>query len=228
MADAVVALEAANILSLGSSFIPQGVAESEDQEFGRMIKANGDFQKFSDPFNNITSGVAAYTWSEDTGLGAALSALCGTVQNAFMITEIQAVTAFNAYPALNFTFHNHVENEHAAVPLLNAYAIPADMIAILTGAFGAYDFLGKSSATVCIQNGTYRIFVNHPDAECGTGNHFVGQNIGGEEEAICQYLGNAATPTTIAGWSVTNSTPTDSNDTFDISSITASRLVLRT
>jgi hypothetical protein len=225
MADKVVSLEAADVLGLASNFIPQGTTITTEQEHADMIKANGDIQKKSTPFNQMDSFTAPYRWNADTGLGTALQSLLGSVQNGYLITEIAVATTFNDWPTITFTAHNHAENPHSAG--LAIYDIPADIRAILTGAFGAYDFAGKAAGDVCVQSGDYTIRLNHIDAECATGNHWVGSNVRGEEELSVQYLGNIATPTTLAGWTVNSADTTDGTEAHDTSSITAVRAVLR-
>lgn len=225
MADIAIALEAADILSLGSNWVGQSTTLATNQQTAEMVKADGDLEKYATPFDAIDAGTVSYKWSSATGLGTAMSSLLGAVQNAYMITEMQIETVWNDFPTINFTFHNHGANAHTTG---NAYAVPADMIAILTGAFGAYDFFGKASATTSIVNASYAILLDHIDENGATGDHWVGTNIRGREEATCTYLGNAATPTTVSGWTITAADTTDSNQDHDKSSITGQRIVLRT
>lgn len=224
MTDKAVSMEASDILSLGSSFIPQNTAKATTQEFAPMLKANGDFQKNSAVFNVLDSITVPYTWSIVTGLGAALEDLLGSISGGYAITGIRVETAYNAYPLMNFTAHNHGANAHITLPL---YKIPADMIALLTGEYGAYDFLGKAAADVCTQRATYEIACEHIDAECSGGDHWVGTNVKGREEATGEYIGEVVTPDTVAGWTVTAYNVNDSNEEFDSSSITAERIVAR-
>jgi hypothetical protein len=78
-----------------------------------------------------------------------------------------------------------------------------------------------------VTDSTYTLSCNHIDELCGTGNHFVGQNIEGLETISVNYVGDAVTPLTVAGWTVTGADSPDGNTNFDKSTITAERLVLR-
>lgn len=227
MADKVVALEASDVLALASNFIPQNSNIRSDQSTAQMIKANGDIQKYASVFNEIDNVSISYRWNADEGLGAALEALCGSLENSYIITAVRIETVFNYWPTITFTAHNHADNAHAAVPALPTFSIPADMIAILTGAFGAYDFFAKAADNVCIQRSTYELRCEHVDAECSTGDHWVGTNIRGVEECTCEYISNVATPSTVSGWTVTSYEVNDSNEEHDTSSITAERAVDR-
>ncbi|MCK5021154.1 MAG: hypothetical protein KAS32_29355, partial [Candidatus Peribacteraceae bacterium] len=141
------------------------------------------------------------------------------------ITSMSADTDKEAYTVINYTFHNHTNNAHAAG---NEYAVPADMKAILTGAYGAYDFAGKASATVAIQSSNYTLEVTHTDDDDHQGNHWVGTSTRGVETYNCQYSGNIATPTTpAAGWTLIETAITDGNTVHDNSTQNAERLVLR-
>lgn len=226
MADAAVNLEAADVLGLASNWLPQNSSIVTDQDYGPMTKADGDFARFSDVFNNRDAVTIPYRWNAVTGLGAALASLCGSVSNGYLITEISIESVYNDWPTINFTAHNHANNAHSGSSY-PTYSPGTGMAALLTGAFGAYDLAAKGAADACIQRSTYRIFLNHVDAECSTGDHFVGTNIQGQEEISCQYVGLIATPTTLASWTVTSAEATDSNEEFDTSTITATRLLVR-
>lgn len=225
MADIAVNLEASDIFSLGGSFIAQSTTATVSQAHAEMLKANGDYQKFSAVFDVMTSVTGNYKFSADTGLGAALAAFCGSVSNAYMITSVRVDTVNNEYPTIVVTGHNHANNAHVAG---NAYAIPADMIAFLTGAYGCYDFADLGTATVAAIRSSYEIRCEHVEQNGETGNHWVGTNLKGLEELSVEYSGNIASPPTIAGWTVETSDLNDSNEEHDTSSVSAIRLVLRT
>ena len=227
MADKIVALGAADVFGLGSSWIAQDSDIANVQAFAEMLKADGDVQKYSAAFNNVINVTVPYKWSEVTGLGAAIGALLGSIQNAYIITEIRIDTVFNDFPLITFTGHNHAANAHAASPALQTFSMPADMIAIATGAFGAYSWSAKSTGDVSVVGSTYTLNLTHVDADGSDGNHWVGENIRGLETFTDNFIGNAGTPSTVAGWSVDAWNNPDSNSEFDTSSITAHRLVLR-
>ena len=224
MTDAAVNLTAVDTFSLGGSFIPQNTTKTISQDHAEMIKANGDYEKYSDVFNVLNTYSASYKFNADTGLGAALPAI-GEVKNAIMIDSISISTSYNDYPEISIEGHQHGENAHADDRV--QYSIPAGIQTILTGAYGAYDFFSKSSATVCSTDSSYTIQMTHVDVECGTGDHFVGDNILGNEEASVTYVGDAATPTTVSGWTVTSAEESENNQEFDVSTISASRVVAR-
>ena len=223
MTDAVVSMAAVDDFDLGGNFIAQSSTKTISQDHGEMLKANGDIQKYSFVFNVLTSYSTAYKFNADTGLGAALPNI-GSVENGYMIDSISISTSPDNYPEITIAGHNHAENAHADDRV--EYAIPADIQSILTGAWGVYDFFNKSSATVCATSSSYTIQMTHVDVECQDGNHFVGNNVSGNEEASVTYVGNAATPTTLAnGWVVDSTENGKQNQEMDSSTITASRPV---
>ena len=224
MADASVNLTAVDTFSLGGSFIPQNTTKTISQDHAEMVKANGDYQKYSSVFNVLNSYSTAYKFNADTGLGAALPSI-GAVSGAIMIDSIAISTSYNDYPEIIVTGHQHGAAVHANDRV--TYAIPAGIQSALTGAVGAYDFFSKSSSTVCATDSSYTIQMTHVDVECGTGDHFVGDNVMGNEEASVTYVGDALTPTTVSGWTVTSADETDNNQEFDTSTISAHRVVAR-
>jgi len=224
MADALVSLEASDIFGLGGNFISKSAGRSIDLAHAVMKKANGDFEVFSSTFNSIDNVTATYTFNSLTGLGAALPAL-GEVSNAYLITGFDVSSPTGEYPTININGHQHEENAHTEN---NQYAVSAAMIALITGAVGAYDLAGLASDPTCVQSSTYTIGAKHIDAECGSpGNHWVGQTIEGMETITVNYIGHISASAVIDGWTVTNISIDDSNDAFDISSITAEKLIVR-
>ena len=224
MADIAVDLGASDILSLGGSFIAQNTTASVSQEHAEMLKANGDFQKLSSVFNIETAINAVYKFSEDTGLGAALPSV-GSVSGSYLITSCRIDTVNNDYPTITLTAHNHSENLHTTG---NEYAVPADMQAIATGAYGAYDWAGLGGAAIACIRSSYELRCDHIEQNGETGNHWVGTSVKGMEELSCEYSGNIANPPTISGWTVETSELADSNEEHDTSSVSAVRIVART
>ena len=223
MADVVISLGASDIFSLGAKFLAQTTSATVSQENSKMIKGNGDYQKISDVFNILTSVTATYKYTDITGLGEALPKV-GNVVNAYLITSI-AIATSQEYPEITITGHQHAANAHTDLGK-NLYSIPADIIALLTGAWGVYDFFAKSSTLACATDSNYELSINHIDAECN-GSHFVGQNIQGIEQATVNYVGTAATPATVSGWTVTSYDQPTSNVDFYKSTISAERVVAR-
>ena len=228
MADIAIALEASDIFSLGGNFIPQSTTASVAQQHAEMIKANGDYQKYSDVFDVMTSVTANYKFNADTGLGAALPS-CGALSGSYLITSIRIDTVNIEYPTIVVTGHNHANNAHATGAAQSTeYPIPADIQTILTGAYGAYDFAELSGAAIACIRSSYEIRNDHIDQNDATGNHWVGSNVKGMEELSCEYSGNIASPPTIAGWTVETSDLNDSDEEHDTSSVSAIRIVART
>ena len=223
MADKNVGLEASDVFALGGLFIAQSSSVSTTLQHAKMKKANGDFEKFSDTFNHQDDVTATYKFNADSGLGAALPKV-GEVKNGYAITEISISTTWEDYPEISITGHAHDANTHETG--LNEYAISAEIIALLTGAIGAYDFAGLAGDDVCTTGSTYTLGVNHIDVNCGAGDHWVGNQIEGMESISVDYVGFIASYF-IADWTVTGFNQDDSNDAFDISAISAEKLVLR-
>jgi hypothetical protein len=223
MSDQNVNFTASDTLSLAGNFLPQNTNTETAWSYAEMVKANGDFQKFSDTFNGIITVNLVYKYNADTGLGAALPKV-GQVKNGYLIDSITVETSYNDYPTITFVAHNHFENAHADDR--NQYSVSASIISLLTGALGAYDFAGLAADEVCAQSSTYTLSANHIDAECSGGDHWVGQSVKGQESITITYIGAVAS-TTISGWTVTNYNYDDSNEAFDTSSITAIRTVAR-
>jgi hypothetical protein len=96
----------------------------------------------------------------------------------------------------------------------------------LTGAIGAYDIAGLAANEVCATGSTYTLSVNHLDAECADGDHWVGQNLQGMENVTVEYIGHISV-FTVAGWTVRSYTISDSNEAFDTSSITFEKFLTR-
>lgn len=227
MTDAVVNILAVDHFDLGSNWIPQNSTVTNSQDHAEMVKANGDYQKFSSVFNVMTSYTVEYKWNADTGLGAALPHV-GSVENTIHIDSITINTVYNDYPTITISGHNHAENAHT--DNRTEYAPYSSIVSALNGTVGAVDFFGKASTTVCATESSYTLSCTHVDVECGTGNHFVGNNVLGIEEASVTYVGDSWTPRTsptVSGWTVTSAETTDSNQEFDTSVITATKLVTR-
>jgi len=225
MADKGVSLEATDVFSLGGFFIAQNSDTSGAQEYDPLIKADGDFNDFSDVFNNITTVTVNYKFGAATGLGAAMPE-AGAVSNGYLITEWTVNSVQNSRPSIDVTGHNHAVNAH--IDDRNTYAASAAIKTLLTGALGAYDFAGLSGDEVCVLSSTYTLSLNHIDLECDQGDHWVGQNIQGIERCVVNFTGLNET-FTIADWTVTGyQAAGDSNQEFDVSSISFERLVTRT
>lgn len=226
MAIKAVSFTASDILGLASNFIPHNTRKNTTQQHVNMHKANGDIQKKSSPFNQVDNIIVPYRWSEDTGLGIALTS-AGSVQNSYIVTGIRIETNDGDYPMINFAAHAHDVNSEATDDGLAVYDIPADMIAILTGAFGAYDFAGKEAANVQCRRSVYEITIDHRDRGGNDGNHWTAYNRSCEERIECEYTDDIATPTTLAGWTVEGADDNDDNDDWDNSRIVAVRAVAR-
>lgn len=221
MADKYVDLEATDRFDLGGLFVAQTSSLSSDLSHAKMKKANGDYQKFSDTFNITETVNVSYEYNADSGLSNDLPFI-GSIQNGWSITSINVETATGEYPKINIEGHNHSVNPHDAVNQLNQYGVTL----VIDGALGADDFAGlavTALADACIQSSSYTLSVNHVDAECGGGDHFVGQQIEGMEAITCNYIGLIGDKTLI-GWTVTNYGDDDSNADFDTSTISMERL----
>ena len=221
MADEAVALEASDVFGLGGLWIPQSSTLSTENEYAQMIKANGDFEKWSSTFNALTNITNPYKYNADIGMGTAMPNI-GAVCNGYLITEMSVESIYNDYPTVNFTGHNHGENAHIDDRTQYAVSIPL----LLTGALGAYDLASLAADEVCATRSTYTISVNHLDAECDGGDHWVGQNLQGMESITVEYIGHIDT-FTVDEWTVRNYTLDDSNEAFDTSSITFEKYLIR-
>jgi hypothetical protein len=74
----------------------------------------------------------------------------------------------------------------------------------------------------------YEKSTNHIDAECSGGDHWVGNNVQGMEKITVEYIGAIPKNSTVAGYTVTNiTTPVDSNEAFDTSSISFEKFLTR-
>jgi len=243
MADKNVGLTSSDIFSLGGNWVPQSSNKNMTAEYASMLAANGDFVAggWSELFNNLYGITASYKWKAITGLGAAIPNI-GSVANSYLITEISVATNQKDWPTISFTGHQHKDNEHIAG--MSEYAIPADIIALLTGKFGAYDFLNAiadvtSAEDICVMDSTYTITLNHVDAECTGGEHWVGENLQGKETVSETLIGRVTLPaslTAITGpwlpdtanaWWPTAASNDDSNTDFNKSVISAERRVYR-
>ncbi len=223
----VVDFTASDILALGGDFIPQNTRNNTTQQHANMHKANGDIQKKSTPYNQMNNVTVPYRFNADTGLGAALSALAGSVKNGFLITAIRVETQDEDWPMILFTAHSHAAHSEADGDVAK-YDIPSDMTTILTGAFGAYDFAGKETGTIQCSRSIYEITIDHRDRGGNDGNHWTSYNRSAEEHIECEYTDDIATPTTLTCWTVEGADDNDDNDDFDNSRIAAVRAVART
>ena len=227
MAIKAVGFTASDVPGIGGSFIAQSSSLNFAQQHATMHKANGDIQKHSTPFDLLTGGSVPYKFSEDTGLGAALTSLLGTVSTGYIITGLRVETSDNDYPLILATFHKHNANSEETGDGLATFAIPADMITILTGAFGAYDFAAKTALNVACRRSVYEITIDHRDRGGADGNHWTSYNRSCEERLECEYTDDIATPTVLSGWTVEGHDDNDDNDDFDNSRIAAVRAVAR-
>lgn len=218
MTDQAVNLTASDVLSLGSNFVPQSSTIANDKVYAEMVAANGDFVKWSDTFDGVATVTVPYKWNADTGLGTALPEI-GSVSNAYHIDSITIETAHNDYPTITFEAHQHDTNPHADDRV--SYALPAAMIAIATGALGAYDWASLAAAEVCAQSSTLTLSLNHIDDNCDGGNHWVGDNVQGIIEITINYIGDIdSPPAAVADMKLVHWEHNDSNQAFDTSSAT--------
>jgi len=223
MAAELVTIEASDTFCLGGSWIPQSRTSTLTKDHAKLKGVNGDWDSFSATFNTIEDVTIPYKFNAIAGLGGDLPNV-GEVKGGYLITGIEISTTYNDFPTITVTGHQHAENEHT---VNNQYAVPADMITLLTGAVGAYDFAGETDEDSCVTDSSYSLGVDHIDAECNEGNHFVGQSIGGIETLTCNYVGTISSIPAIALWTITSYSYDDSNEDFDKSSVTAERIVLR-
>jgi len=236
MADKNVSLLASDLFALGGSFVAQSSTKNDTAEYAAMLAANGDWIKWSELFNNLYSITTVYKWNAIVGLGAALPNV-GDVKNGYLITELGIATNYKDWPTITVTGHQHYANTH--VDPLPQYAVPADIIAVTTGQFGGYDFLSAigtvtTAEDICVTDSTYTLGMNHIDAECSGGEHWVGTNVQGKETVNENFIGRITLPASLtvawlgaAGWYATTATNDDSNTDFNKSNITAERIVAR-
>lgn len=222
MADEAVSLSASDVLGLGGNWIPQNSQISTDFSYAEMLKSNGDYQKWSDTFDEIATVNIPYRFNADAGLGAGLPNI-GSIHNGYHIDGYTIDTTHNEYPMVTFSAHQHGVNPHIDDRV--EYALPAGLIALALGSLGAYDWAGLAADEVCGQSSTLTMSLNHIDENCDS-DHWTGQNVQGVVECTVNYIGNI-TSFTVAGYTVTNYTINDSNEAFDTSSITFSDYLTR-
>jgi len=219
-----VHIEASDIFALGGSFIPQSATKSTELDHAKMKKANGDYEKFSDTFNETINVTVVYNFNADVGLGAALPDN-NSINNGYLVTSISISTTAGEYPEITLEGHQHGVNPHITS---HTYAIDSGIQTILTGAVGAYDFFSAGDTDACVSSSTYATAVNHVDDQCGVGDHFIGTSIEGIETIEVNYIGFITTPPSLADWTLTNSGEDDGNDPHDASNVSAEKLVTRT
>jgi len=216
MSDQAVDLEATDAFALGGSFVAQNSSFTSNQEWARMTGADGLFLKWSNEFNQVTEVTCTYRFNAISGLPTALPWL-GSVSNALLITEISVASVHNDWPTITITGHNHGENAH--INDRNKWDV-SSFFATATGAFGAYDVAGKAAGETCATSSTITASMNHVDAECSNGNHWVGQNIQGQVSATVEYIGPISGTVAVSGWNTSSWNNSDANEGFDTSSIT--------
>ena len=221
-ADKAVGLEASDLLSLGSQWIPQSTVRSKDYDWARMTKANGDFHMWSDEFGGMMNLTSVYRWGDTVGLGAALPNV-GSVSGGYMITEMNIETVYNDWPTITFTAHQHDENVHSGGV---QYEPSTEIQSIVTGALGALDYASLAASEVCAQSSSYTLSVNHLDEDCSSAEHWTGNNIQGVESVSINYIGLIGT-FTVGNWWTSNYSLNDSNEAFDTSSITMEKYLTR-
>jgi hypothetical protein len=235
MADKNVGLTASDLFNLGGNFVAQSSTKGDTAEYASMLAANGDWIKWSELFNNLYAITVTYKWNAIAGLGAALPNV-GSVANSYLITELGIATNYKDWPTITVTGHQHMSNTHVAG--LPEYAVPADIIAVCTGQFGGYDFLGAigtvtTAEDICVTDSTYTLGMNHIDAECTGGEHWVGTSVQGKESANVNFIGRITLPAALTeawignDWFSISASNDDSNADFNKSNITAERIVTR-
>ena len=128
MTDQSVDLQASDVFGLGGSFIAQSSTIATSLDYASMLKANGDWEKWSSTFNQLDEVTVTYKYNSDTGLGAALPEV-GSISNSYCITEISVETVYNDYPTITVTGHNHDENAHAGGKQREQPALPSARLA---------------------------------------------------------------------------------------------------
>ncbi|MHA1572668.1 MAG: hypothetical protein ACTSX8_01620 [Alphaproteobacteria bacterium] len=237
MADPTVTFGAADLLALAvadTRWVPQGSTNNDIDDYATKVKADGDASAESAAFNARNEITMPYKWCGDSGLGSEFDTAVGTgikmgeVRNGFVLTQVQISTTNTDWPDISFTGHQHDANAHADSTIGAKYTMPATVVADLNGTgFGAIDFFGNDSTAIASSSSTYTLGCEHTDAQSANGNHFVGANHLGREEAQVTYTGGDSGITTDSDWIQDNNTETTGNTAFATTALTGHRFVTR-
>ena len=235
MADAAVDFSPTDIFDLSTisaSFQVQSSSDVDTNSYAQVNKADGDNCTESGAFDERNEVSAVYRWCASTGLESGTTGMgafgVGDVRNSFLITQIQLDTSNEDYPTITVTGHQHDDNPHTSQ---NVYDWPAGMLALMTGAFGCYDFINKDSATAACQSETLTMVAEHVDVLDATGDHFAGHTFRGRIDISCTHVGAVSGADASGGdaaWAVDTQESTGSNETFDTTVTNAHIWVTRT
>jgi len=230
MADKSVDIGGSDLFSLGTTqFNVQTSSSPHARDAANMLDAAGN-NECETMINNMTNYSANYAYCNATAdiksdLGTLLTAF-GTVLDGKLPTALNIQFAFGEYATLDYTGHNHDDNEHtlavcgvadvsAAVPALAGFGVPD--FGLTVG-----DNSTPTSASISFS-------YNHIDAPGTDGEHWAGTNTTFRAELSLELLGIptsitvAQIETDLSGWTVDTNGGTDGNQNLDHFVITAHR-----
>ena len=230
MTDKSVDIGGSDLFSLGTTqFHVQTSNSPHGRDASGMLDASGN-NECETMINNMTNYSANYAYCNETSdiktdLGTSLTAF-GTVLDSKLPTALNIQFAFGEYATLDYTGHNHDDNEH--VTTVCGIADVSDAVPASAG-FGVPDFgltVGDNATPI---SASISVSYNHIDAPGADGEHWVGTNTTFRAEMSLELLGIptsitvAAIETDLSGWTVDTNGGNDGNQELDHFTITAHR-----
>lgn len=202
MSEATIAMEASDLLSLHANFKPQGSTTVTPSKTIEALDELGNIacQRTIEDVINYTNSFT-YCGTDFVGdLGTALSTF-GALSNGKIITQMTANLTAENYVKVDFTFHNHIANAHAAsVGTCNMVAMFPNHAAIVSPAkpaeafylwdgFGVPNFGVTVGANASPKSATVTLSLDHKDAQDQAGEHLIGKSMTPRAELKMDFEG---------------------------------------
>ena len=204
MADVAITFGADDVFLMSgvdSRFISQNRSDDDQGSYAIVQGLTGDELTRSAAFDNRNEATATYRWNGTTSLGTKLPP-AGKVLNGYVLTSFVVASSNDDFPTLTVMGHKHDSNSH--VDTMTQYTMPAAVIAVVTGAFGAYDILDGTDTTAVVANSSYTLECDHEDVNGATGEHLVGHNYNGRHSVSQVFNGTPNAIDTLSAWSITS------------------------
>jgi hypothetical protein len=202
-------------------FICQSSSDDDQASYATVSSVNGDELQRSAGFDNKNEVSATYKWNSTSGLGSALPKV-GAIQGSAVVTSINVDSTNDDFPTITISGHLHDTNSHDTVANTPAtFSWPSstpDVVSVITGAFGAYDFLvvsdtGSSGAAVASSSVTFEC--DHEDVNGALGEHLAGENYNGRLSVSQTCNGQPDAVDTASNWNITSDNASRENTGFE-------------
>ena len=226
MANAVIAVEASDLFSMGANFNPQSSTSNHIDDMAQALDAAGNVQCETAGLFGRTEYSVEYKYCNaspniKSHLGDALAKF-GEVKNSIVLTGLTIRFVAGEYATVTITGVQY--DEYAVVASRVNYADMSAVVPTTNAGFGVPAFTGVTlGANADYASATITCSTNHVVAKGAAGNHLVCDNITFRAELSIEYVGVPTTAQPVTGWTTDTYEAGDANSEFDSYAITAHR-----